>query len=158
MPYTGKTNLAATNPNLKPIPKPGTYPNRSGTGKQPYPGRKPVGNVPGGSLGTTKPGGYPGGYKPGAPGKPAGNLAATKPYKPMAKPTHNMMRNPGGGGANRGVPNGSFGGSKPGGSSQAHGNRHQARAGGAGRNPGAAGGAKGAAKTGRRPGRPTGGG
>ncbi len=58
VPYTGKTNLAATNPNLKPIPKPGTYPNRSATGKQPYPGRKPVGNVPGGSVGTTKPGGY----------------------------------------------------------------------------------------------------
>jgi hypothetical protein len=135
-PYTGnRANLASTNPNRKPMPKPGTYPNRN----QPRPGNKPIGNYPG--------------NKAGQPGKPGGtNLAATRPSKPMTKPVNNMpkpannmMRNPGGGGANRRGPNGSVGGAKPGGFTRASGNRPAGS--GTATNRGA--GAKGAGNAGR---------
>lgn len=146
-PYTGnRANLASTNPNRnRNMPKPGKSPNRN----QPRPGNKPVGNYPP--------------NKSGQPGRPSGtNLAATRPAKPMTNPANNMkpanntMRNPGGGGANRGGPNGSAGSARPAGSSRASGNRLAGRNGGTARNPGAGGGNTGAGKQ-RRPGRPPGG-
>jgi Protein of unknown function (DUF3300) len=137
-PYTGnRSNLAATNPNLKPnMPKPGTLPNRLGMGNQPGPGNRPVGNFPA-----------------GRPGKPGGtNLAATNPSKPMTKPANKQMRgNPGIGGGNRRGPNGSVGGAKPGSSSRASGNRLAGSGAGTARNRGATGGNKGTGTTGRRP-------
>ncbi|HKD66545.1 MAG TPA: DUF3300 domain-containing protein [Candidatus Binataceae bacterium] len=123
-------NLAATNPGMRPnFAKPGTYPNRTGTVNKTRPGT--VGGLPA-NTNFGKTAGRPGTYK-GQPGRPNGaNLAATRPSKPMTRPSNNMMPNRTGmGGGNR---SGNFSsrGFKPGASGQNRANAFKGKPAGGG--------------------------